>query len=306
MTKCSIWDDAALELLEHCCREGLTLGEMFDRFHMAGYGYSTVGIENKRTRARREHPDWRPVVEESPVTPLQSEVTLTGDALILADIHAPFQASDWLNRVIALALRWGISQAAVVGDAIDLAAFSPYGRQHWLEAETEIAAARQVFDVLGGNFAQVAYVGGNHEARMGRFTGCALQLVTMMQLWVTRKNVITSDYHWLRVVSGGQEWRCIHPRNVSVHATIVPKKLCVKYNANVIGAHGHLFGVTRDDSGRWWAVDSGMCADPQRLDYYIKEPNTRPVMLQGAVILQGGMPILLGPENIAWYEACKR
>ena len=210
-----------------------------------------------------------------------------------------------MNAVVDLAMKWKIKQAGGGGDLIDLNAFSKWGRQHKLEGEMEIGAARQITTVLGENFEEVAYIGGNHEVRFARATGFILDLMSVMRFWTSRENVVVSDYHWFQVDSGGGTWYVEHPRNTSIHATLVPKKLCLKYHCHVIAGHGHVWGITRSDCGQYWAIDSGICADVRRLDYCEKEHNTRPVMMQGAGILRDGQPILLCPENLGFWKKAR-
>ena len=83
---------------------------------------------------------------------------------------------------------------------------------------------------------------------------------------------------------------------------MIPAKLCAKFGCHVIAGHGHTWGMTRSDCGRYWAIDSGICADPKRMEFGSIEHNTRPVQMRGAVIVRGGIPILLCPENITVYE----
>jgi hypothetical protein len=68
--------------------------------------------------------------------------------------------------------------------------------------------------------------------------------------------------------------------------------------SHVIMGHNHLWGMTRDESGTFWAIESGVCADPERIPYYNEVHNTRPAMCTGAVIVRDGVPWLLSPENV--------
>ena len=52
-------------------------------------------------------------------------------------------------------------------------------------------------------------------------------------------------------------------------------------------------------------MDSGSCADVRCPDYCEKEHNTRPVMMQGAVIIRNGQPILLCPENLGFWKKAR-
>ena len=289
------WTEAEDELLRSLCAMGLDAPALVRALAERGVARSQSSVEHRRDRLKLFAQ-----VQPSAVV-VGQPLTMTGDALLLFDVHAPFHDADWLNRCIELALRWKVNQVGIGGDLIDLAAFSPYGRDAEVEAEDEIRATEQILSALTASFATVYYVGGNHEVRLARQLGCALDLERIMTLWVHGERVTVSDYHWFRLVSGDETYLIEHPRNASMHATIVPKALCAKFGCNVVAGHGHQWGITRDVSGRYWAVDAGICADPRRLRYAEMEHSTRPVMLQGAVIVKEGLPVLLCPQNIGFY-----
>jgi len=96
------------------------------------------------------------------------------------------------------------------------------------------------------------------------------------------------------------------PKNYSINATIVPKKLASKYLCHIIAGHGHTWGIVRDVSDTFWAIDAGLCADPDRLAYITKVHTTNPKPVQGAVMVIDGVPILLSPDNIGFYERMRR
>jgi hypothetical protein len=240
-------------------------------------------------------------VAPSPFPLLPEPLTVEGDVAIYADFHAPFHDENWVNQLTELALKLGVRKAVVAGDAIDFSAFSHYGRAHCLEADMELNAVKQVLDSLVNSFDDVAYIQGNHELRFSRYVGYMLDATQLIEKWVANPKVRITRLHWCNVISGGVLWRIEHPRNTSVNAGVVPAKLCAKYHANVVGAHGHVWGITKDVSGDYFAVDSGICADPKRIEFGYVEHATRPEQMQGACLLVGGVPILLCPQNVGWY-----
>jgi len=290
------WTAAEEALLRAYVEQGLDDAEITTRFKNEGIARTYKAIQRMRQRK-----GWHARVNPSPVARLDQPLTLFGDALLLFDIHAPYHDAGWINTVIDLALSWGIKQVGIGGDVIDLNAFSKYGRRLGVEADDEIRATEQIVTTLARTFERIVYCGGNHEVRLARVTDQKLALDRIMRLWVSAKNVEISDYHWFQLETDGGRYYIEHPKNASIHATVVPKKLCSRFHCHVIAGHGHLWGMTRDDSGKYWAIDSGICADPQRLDYYALEHNARPAMMQGAVIVKGGTPVALSPANIGFY-----
>jgi hypothetical protein len=117
--------------------------------------------------------------------------------------------------------------------------------------------------------------------------------------------ITRSSYRWMRFESGGEMWQCEHPLSSSANATIVPKRLASIHLCHVIAGHGHGWGIARDLSGRYYAIDTGICADPKKLTYAYRAHSMRPAMNQGAVIVIDGVPLLLSPDNVGLYARTK-
>lgn len=295
----SPWAPAEEELLRQLVNQGLNNTEIGERFRAAGVAHSDKAIARKRARL-----GLRIRVQGSQYE-IGAPETAEGDALVLADVHAPFHDGPWINRLMDLAHRWGIGQCVIAGDLWDAATFCAWGHRADLTFKAEVQATKQLLGALAESFAAILVVLGNHEIRLERAAGWQAEFATFAEGWLGSSKVTLSRHHWCFVRSGGETYRVTHPRNASVHATVVPKRLCAKFRSHVIGGHGHMVGMARDDSGQYWAIDSGICADPARLDYAVMEDTTRPVMQQGAVILRGGVPVLLTPANVAFYEGLK-
>lgn len=292
--------------MQELVQQGLDSAEIAERFASHGVRRTQKAIQRKRARERGADPaGWHALVAQAPQCaprfdqPLRIEANR---AVIMADPHVPFHDAAWCNRVIALALAYGCTAAIVPGDLVDFTAFSKWGRQERVEAEDEIRAARQFLRALARSFEMVAYTGGNHEMRLPRITGNLLELRDTMDMFVRDANVLTTDYHWLELVSNGETFYIEHPKNASMIPGRVPTKLAEKLGCHVIAGHGHQWGVVRDVSGRYWCIDAGVCCDPLRLAYINKVHNTRPQIYQGAVLVLDGTPILLSPDNIETFE----
>lgn len=65
--------------------------------------------------------------------------------------------------------------------------------------------------------------------------------------------------------------------------TAVARDLCATQLASVVMGHSHLWGISRDRSGAYWAVEAGMCADPIRLRYAEMVHRRRPICARGRV-----------------------
>lgn len=293
------WGLAEVEIVTLHVERGDNAEQTSQALRDAGFNRSHQAVR----RWLQRHPQIHALVAASPVRKMERPPVLKGDALLLFDIHCPFHDAAWINRAIDLALRWGIRKAGVGGDLVDFNAFTTFQRSEEFDVEDEIASAEQVIHTLEMAFDEVIYSAGNHEVRLSRKTDWLLPVQSAVRLFMRDGKVTFTRSHWFTLESGGQEWYVEHPRSVSVNSSLVPARLCAKYHKHVVAGHGHLAGIGRDVSGRYWAVDSGMCADPGRMEYYVMEHNTRPAMNQGAVIIRDGVPVLLTPDNVRFYEA---
>ena len=291
------WSEVELSLVRMGRERGLSSGEIVAMLAEAGFSRSQKAVTNVCQRM-----GWHARVVQSPIRRFNEQLVVEGDALVLMDIHAPLHDAEWVNRVVALAKRVGIQKAIVGGDLVDLAAFSVYGNVACTMPEMEILAAEQVVRTLAEEFVEVVYFAGNHEMRLARTTNHFISLQRIMELWVSSPNVRLSDYHWCTLVSGGVTYQVEHPRNYSRHALLVAKDLAAKYGCNVICGHGHKWGIGRDDWDRYWAIDSGVCCDVERVAYVALRHDRSPKWISGAVLVLEGTPLLLGKGNIGFYE----
>jgi len=253
----------------------------------------------QRIRARK---GWRMLVPTSPVK-LEAPPVMQGDALLLFDIHSPCHDARWINRCVDLALRWGVRQCGIGGDLVDFTAFSIFAKSDAYDVQEEIVQTEAILKALECAFDSIVYSAGNHDVRLSRLTGWMLPVETAVRLFIRSGRTTFTRSYWFTLISGGEEFYIEHPANTSVNQTIVPAKLAAKYRKHVIAGHGHLWGMGRDVSGQYWAIDAGVCADPDRIEYYQMRHSTRPAMQQGAVIVRDGTPLLLSPHNIAAFEA---
>ncbi len=292
------WTVAEIALLRRYVHDGLTPQQIQKSLQKDGVDRTHQAVRRKIQSLRKKEPhNWHALVQHSPTKRHTDHVKLHAErVLLLFDIHAPFHDADWINKVISVALADGCTAVGIGGDLIDFASFSAYGREPRIEAIDEIRSAEQIVTTLASTFETVVYSGGNHEARLPRKTEHLLGLIEAMELFVRAPNVEITDYYWFEVTSAGQKYYVEHPKNYSMHPTVVPKALCSKYLCNVVAGHGHGWGITRDVSGSYWAIDAGMCADPLRLAYITKQHTRAPMMQQGAVIISDGRPKLLSPH----------
>jgi hypothetical protein len=232
----------------------------------------------------------RPIFDDPPV--------VEGDALILMDCHVPFHDAAWINRVIDLALLWGVKKLILGGDILDLDAlcsFAPFFKEKQIDLGEELEEAELFFGALAC-FKEVLWFAGGHERRFLRRLMSAIGMERLAKLVTDLEQLTASSYHHCFLISGGKKIAVVHPKNLSQIPARLPTFLCRKFRMPVVCGHDHIWGLAQDESGEDWACSVGVSANPKRLSYVTLETNTRPAVTQGALIVKDGHPWLLHPK----------
>jgi len=298
------WADEETRALKALIQSGIGGAEACRALRAQGFNRTPDSVSTKLKVERIMAPsEWHPQISLSQAERFTKPLVVEGDAIVLPDIHCPFHDAIWMNRVIGLALRWDVKQAIIAGDLADFQAFGHWMKEGALTANQELESLETILDEIVANFDKTIYFAGNHDVRPIKALGdVGLNVKWIMKMFTPSKNCLISDYHWCDLKSNGERFRIEHPKNTSVHGTRVPKALASVYLCHQIHAHGHVWGMTRDVSNHYWAIDSGVCCDEARIDYVSKIHGNRPRLIRGAVIVKDGIPYLLGEHNIAGYE----
>jgi DNA repair exonuclease SbcCD nuclease subunit len=198
-----------------------------------------------------------------------------------------------------------VDTCIIGGDLVDNNALSPFEKQQGITLVDEIESAQQLIRMLARSFKKVLFIAGNHDLRVTKKLDWAIPLQNDLEKFIEADvdNATASDYRWMELRNGGETYRIVHPKNSSVNSPLVPRKLASKYHCHIVGGHGHTVGLSRDDSNWYWAIDAGVTNDPRKISYVTKEMSIRPMVMQGAVLILDGIPVLLTPQNILLYES---
>jgi hypothetical protein len=261
--------------------------------------------------------------------PLQSE----GDAVILSDVEAPFQHSEFINRVLDLADAWGIQTLHLAGDLLHYDNLSAWGSE-WVQDKEEMIGA--VLDILeqslsskkrseivsmisdkglldsGGlsgelkdarhvfrsldSFKEIYVELGNHDDRYLRALEQALSPKELLHQLDRDKDERwkIAPYYYALIETERGTFRITHPRGAARSTAI---DLAVQFHQNILMGHSHRWSVNRDPSGKFWAIQQGHCVDERRLAYAAQRDAKRDAHLLGATIIRGGYPFVLSPES---------
>jgi hypothetical protein len=102
----------------------MTTGEVSRLFR----GRTKAAVWQKWTEIKTTMP---PGIPESPYPIYDNPLVMEGDALVLPDPEAPFHHAEFVNRCLELALKWGITQCNIAGDALHFNSLSGW-QANWL------------------------------------------------------------------------------------------------------------------------------------------------------------------------------
>jgi hypothetical protein len=268
-------------------------------------------------------------------SPLESE----GDAVILSDVEAPFQHSEFINRVLELADIWGVRTLHLAGDLLHYDNLSAWGSE-WTEPQEELSErlldfiqkldkknkqegvkllqdsgllsdnsytgelkeARKVFKSFE-QFDKVYVALGNHDDRYLRALDQAMspsELLHQLDKHNDSRWKIAPYYHTILHTKAG-DYRITHPRGAGQKTAV---DLAIQYHQHIIMGHSHRWNISRDPSADYWAIQTGCCVDEKRLAYVQQRDAKRDAHMTGATIVREGYPFVLHMDSP--WELLKR
>lgn len=328
------WTKQELDLAIAMQGSGMSYAEIAEEL---GRTYNSVSIRIGRAKKdghikeSQLPPSRMPLIDK----PLRSE----GDAVVLTDVEAPFQHSEFINRVLDLADAWGVQDIHMAGDLLHYDNLSKWGSEWTEDKESmadaileimdmvkpkerdkaralleargilqddglsgELSEARKVFASIS-SFKNIYVALGNHDDRYLRAIDKALspsELLHQLDRHNDKRWKIAQYYYTLIDTEQGQ-FRAEHPRGSGKNAAV---DLAIQYHCHIIMGHSHRWAVNRDPSGKYWAIQTGHCVDETRLKYVQQRSAKRDAHVLGATIVRGGFPFVLCPETP--WEIMKR
>lgn len=256
-----------------------------------------------------------------------------GDAVILTDVEAPFQHSEFINRVLDLADAWGIQTLHLGGDLLHYDSLSAWGSE-WVQDKeilldgildvleqslgtkkraeiitqlsdkgllngdglsSELKESRKVFKNLDG-FKNIYVELGNHDDRYLRALQQALNSTELLHQLDTHNDPRwkIAPYYYALIETEAGTFRITHPRGAGQKTAV---DLAIQFHQHVIMGHSHRWNISRDPSGKFWAIQQGHCVDEARLAYVQQRDAKRDAHMLGATIIRGGYPWVLSMES---------
>ncbi len=229
---------------------------------------------------------------------------LSGDWLLLNDIHCPFFDIKLLQKSFEVAKLLNIQQVAILGDFVDCEAISrfDFGADTFSIME-ELYIGRDLLYDMRGRFDKIFLLRGNHDERIIKFLkrikrlfesgttddeAAAYHAIIGVNVskkpWEQYRDFFQADNvevsNWAKCEIAGK-YIGLHPSNYSRVPPSVEKKMCNKYLKHVIGTHGHLSAVGFHDSARFIAAQLGGLVDEKYIFYKQMRETTHPEWVKG-------------------------
>lgn len=252
---------------------------------------------------------------DEPVFEYTGQLDLTGDFVVVGDIHVP--STDWqlAERMLEVAQchLTAPRQLLIAGDLLNMDALARFPkRAPTPKLRMELRAANRFIKRMLDVFDYVYAFLGNHDAWFLYALQGDLDIRQFSRLITDAYEKITfSPYSDAYITSGGERWYIPHQTNYRQTKLSVGQDLAAITRANVITTHQHHSAVGRDRGDNATIVDCGGLHEPTQMAYVQLNPSTRPKPTKGFVLLRGGCAHLLTPyptmtDWTMWLPAAAR
>lgn len=215
---------------------------------------------------------------------------LSGDWIIVGDIHVP--ATDWqfARLVGAVADKTGISRLLIAGDFFNFDFASVYRLiappATWRE---ERDAARILIKDWLESFNEIYIIQGNHDRRITNWSDAELEEDDVWGMISSSSKIKISKFGWCTINSGGVPWRVTHPKSYGRNQLTVASDLANKHATNLVTFHEHHAGIGWDVYGRYVVANGGSLVDVNKLAYAHLDDSRSAGMKKGFCVLRGGV-----------------
>lgn len=228
-----------------------------------------------------------PDPEPKLVAPLLT--TPYADALVIGDLHAPYQNSTLLQDAIDLAMAVNITQIDIAGDLHDFNSLSPLSKgEPTTTPETDINHSRQILTVLAHYFDKIRIVSGNHDEYWVKKRGGSFQDLIYNEVLQGKLSdqVMATDYDYLL---RGDHWVIGHLSSYDEEAGKLAARISDLVEKNVAVGHDHLRGHRYGERG-YIGISIGAMLTPDRFWYKQRRLNTFPPFELGFLLIIDGHP----------------
>ena len=280
------WDEKKLGRMRELCLCGYRVPDIATVLSVEFRETITISAVNQ---AKYKNPltEHSIAVETEGVKFYESDTLPDDNYMVSCDYHCPYHSEPFVNRLLGMADKFGITKHIIVGDLFDMDFAKFWASDDKMDMEGEkkhtdpVLAALSYFDL---NY----LVHGNHENRINRLADSKIQFKHLMTLYGNTKWAESFRYTPYDKVFIGDEWMLVHPHSYSQISPQVARRLAEKYRRHIINTHGHLVGSGTDRSGTNMAVDLGGMFERRKISYINKKTTSHPVWGNGFGMLRDG------------------
>lgn len=229
----------------------------------------------------------------------------TTDALIISDIHAPYQNTALMLEAFSLAKAADIAELDIAGDLHNFSALSTHSKNEFsTDPETDINHARGILTYAVQHFNMITLNPGNHDEyylRKKSVTFEELIKTAVMQGKYTNQ-IRTTEYDYF---FRGDNWLIGHLSEYSSIGGEVAANLSDKYNRNVLVGHDHIRGHKMGIHGNIGA-SIGCMLIPDRFWYKQRRLNLFPPFQPGFALIKDNQLYLFDETGNTRYNGNKK
>jgi len=239
---------------------------------------------------------------------------LSGDAMVIGDIHAPTVDYDLAMMPAAIAKKHLKSprQLIIAGDVFNTEACSSYPRI-WRDSlfKQEKIAIAHLLGVWLKTFDEIWVMPGNHDRRMAKMTRGEFLFEDLFdtvlgcnegKLNKYRARVHTSEYGYCYLNRETMPWMIAHSKNYSINQLTVADQLAQKYQMNVITNHTHHLAKGMDRFKRYVIIENGGLFDATKFSYVVLDANKSAGMTPGFTMIRNDCAFVFGHEPYTDWE----
>jgi len=272
------WTSEKIAALKDLCIQGKSAPEvseiLTERFKQE-VSISAVEQTKFRYKLTRHMITKEAETENLEVKIYEDEYISNGNKMVGCDCHSPYFDEIYINRFLAIADKFKISEAVMIGDTLDMDFAKHYYDDETKALDEEIIKSDPLMNALK-YFNKVIFLKGNHETRIGRQTDGRVQAHHIFnlfgpELWKEKFKYINRDR-----VKMGRNWLFVHPRSYSQISGSVAVRLAEKFHRHTINAHGHFIALRYDRSGKYMGIDLGGLFSKEKIKYINETTTTHP------------------------------
>lgn len=230
-------------------------------------------------------------------------IEVYGDAVILFDLHIPFQSWEILKKVRQYCSALGIKTAVYGGDQWNMGSHGKHKRgvtDTW--KETKITS-RAVFGFMDEFIDDHVLICGNHDEWYFRKQDYAQDMDELVDLCVR----VGGNVHWtnkdfcvIRTIDECEDWRITHSRNYSKLPGALPRRIGKKFRMNCAQGHDHMlarYSLIKGNREHVY-INGGCCLDLERMAYERDRTTTHGIWASGFLtLIEGRMSVVHGDDS---------